>query len=471
MTRRPLRTRLTLWFAASIMAILAPFLAGILALEWRSMRSALDHHLAEDLEVAAQMLVNFDTVMAWRTITDSDPGYDAGVQRWVEVYSRGGEPLFLRGVPRDPVIRAALPPPGAGSAGFRTVNTPAGAWVRTLSIERTIGRDRVWLRVARSEDALRQELRNLILLFSIGAPLAVLAAALAGHLISGRALAPLGRMAERARSISAEHLAERLPVENADDELGQLAAVFNDTFARLDSSFERLKRFTADASHELRTPLTAIRSVGEVALREPHDEATYRESIGSMLEEVGRLSRVVETLLMLSRWESGGTRPMEESVDLADIADHVVSQLGVLAEERDVTIDMRVKSPQVVLCDGIMAEQAIVNVVDNAIKFTRSGGRVTIWSRTQANERELIVDDEGPGIPPDQRQRVLQRFYRIGDPRGRAEGGAGLGLAIVHWAMTANGGHIAIDDNPAGGARIVLSLPRADHQRTPHLRS
>ncbi len=471
MTVWRLRTRLTVWFAGSIMAILVPFLAGILALEWRSMRAALDHHLSEDLEVAAQMLVRFDSVVGWRSTMDTDPGYDAGPQRWVEVYNSGGEPLFLRGVPRSAAIRAAIAPPPPGSQGFRTLKTPAGAHVRTLTVERDFGDHRLWVRVARSEDGLRQDLSDLILLFSIGAPLGVLAAAFAGHLIAGRALAPLGRMAERARSISAEHLAERLPVENAEDELGRLATVFNDTFARLESSFERLKRFTADASHELRTPLTAIRSVGEVALREAHDEAAYREIIGSMLEEVERLSRVVETLLMLSRWESGGARPALETVDLQAITDDVVGQLAVLAEERDVTIDVRLAGPLVVVCDPVMARQAILNVVDNAIKFTRPRGRVTIWSRTPAEWQELIVDDEGAGIPPDQRERVLQRFYRIGEGRGRAEGGAGLGLAIVHWALTANRGRIAIDGNPAGGARIVLSLPRPDASRAAQNRS
>ncbi len=462
MTRLPLRTRLALWFAGSILLILEPLLAGILVLEWQSMHSLLDHHLREDLEVASEMLVRHGADVGWRSDADRDPGYDAGPQRWIEVYTRQGRPVFFRGVPAEPSIRAALASPASGPDGFLTLRTPAGAYVRTLAAQRAVGGTPVWIRVARSEDNLRSDLRRLILLFSIGAPLAVFAAALAGYVISGHALSPLTRMAERARSISAEHLSERLPVENARDELGQLATVFNDTFARLDASFGQLKRFTADASHELRTPLTAIRSVGEVGLREARDAAGYREIIGSMLEEVDRLARVVDTLLTLSRWESGRARVAAVTVDLARLAAEVVAQLSVVAEERDVGIELNLAQPALVSCDPVMVRQAVINVVDNAIKFTRKGGRITIGTKREASERQLIVDDEGPGIAREERDRVLERFYRVGTDRERRQGGAGLGLAIVHWALTANRGRIAIETSPAGGARIVLSLPALD---------
>lgn len=459
MKRWPLRTRLTLWFAASLLVILGPALGGVLLLEWSSMRAALDHHLKEDLEVATQMLVRHGEVIEWRLEGSEDPGYDAGVQRWVEVYDRQGAARFIRGLPANPEVRAAVPAVGIESAGLRTIRTPAGAYVRTLTEERRIGREPVWLRVARSEDGLRRDLRWLVMLFTIAGPTAVLAAALAGYIISGRALAPLARMAERARSISADHLSERLPVENAEDEPGRLALVFNETFARLEASFERLKRFTADASHELRTPLTAIRSVGEVALREPRDTVAYQETIGSMLEEVDRLARVVDTLLTLSRWESGRVRPAVETVDLAALASDVAGQLAVLAEDREVSLDVRTPHPMLVRSDPTMARLAVMNIIDNAIKFTRPGGTVAIWSRQHSDGQDLVVDDQGPGIPPDQRERVLERFYRVGESRERGAGGAGLGLAIVHWALTANGGRIHIDDNPAGGTRIALWLP------------
>jgi len=464
--RLRLRTRLAVWFAASILLILTPVLAGTLVLEWRSMRAALDHHLGEDMEVASEMLVLRGTDVVWRTEAERDLGYDAGPQRWVEVYAPAGQAVFLRGPARQEAIRAALATLPIELSGFRTVLTPAGAYVRILTAERSLGPRRVWVRVARAEDGFRRDVQRLVLLFTIGAPLAVLAGALAGYVISGRALAPLARMADRARSISAEHLSERLPVENTKDELGQLAGVFNDTFARLEESFERLKQFTADASHELRTPLTAIRSVGEVGLREVRDPEAYQEIIGSMLEEADRLARVVGTLLTLSRWESREGRPNQENVDLRTLARDVAGQLSVLAEDRGINIDVVLERPLVVTTDAVMARQAITNVLDNAIKFTRQGGRVRISSATDAREHRLIIDDEGPGVPVDQRQRVLERFYRIDRGRDRDTGGTGLGLAIVHRAMTGNQGRVFIDSHDGDGARVVLALPRSDSAST-----
>ena len=460
MIRLRLRTRLAIWFAASVLLILAPFLAGLLVVEWRSMRAALDHHLQEDLEVAAEMLVVRDQAVAWRTDAGVDLGYDAGPQRWVEAYGADGALVFARGRATMPALKDILAVASRGTEGYATLQTPAGAHVRSLIAERTVGDRPLWLRVVRAEDGLRTDFSRLVIIVSLVAPLAVCAAALAGYVISGRALAPLGRMAERARSISADRLDERLPVENPDDELGLLAGVFNDTFARLDASFKRLRQFSADVSHELRTPLTAIRSVGEVGLRAARDSNAYQEIIGSMLEEADRLARVVDTLLTLSRWESGRVRPATSPVDLRTLTEEVVAHLSVLSEERGLTIDVSLPEPLVASADPVMARQAVINVVDNAIKFTRRGGGIRISSRTSPTAHQLIVDDEGPGIPVEYRARVLERFYRV--DRGRDDGpqGTGLGLSIVHWAMTANRGRVEFDDNDAGGCRVVLTLPR-----------
>lgn len=458
MRRWPLRLRLAIWCAASILIILTPCLLGVLALEWRSMRAALDHHLDEDLEVAVELLVATPDGVAWRTDTTRDLGYDAGPRRWVEVYSPDGRPLYFRGLPTRPDIRAALPSPVDVPAGIRTRRTPAGAQVRVHVADRDVGGRPVRVRVARSEDPLWADLLDLFLLFSVVSPVSALAAAAAGYLMADRALAPLAVMADRAQSISADHLAERLPVES-DDELGQLARVFNETFARLEASFARLKRFTADASHELRTPLTAIRSVGEVGLREARAPAQFQEVIGSMLEESDRLARMVDTLLTLSRWESGRVQPAARSVDLRALAAEVAAQLSVLAEERDVRLEVEPGSPHEVTADPTMVRQAVTNVVDNAIKFTRQGSAVRVWCRHGAGRRGLTIDDEGPGIPEAERARVVERFYRVEEAAGNGPRGAGLGLAIVHWALSANAGELAIEASESGGARITLWLP------------
>jgi heavy metal sensor kinase len=456
-----IRTRLAVWFAASLLIILVPFVTGFLALQWRSMRAALDHHLEEDFEVAVEMLVVRDGLVAWRTDAERDLGYDAGHRRWVEVFGPDFRALYLRGLPEAAGIASTMPRPDGLEPGFQSVTTPAGARVRLFTGERLIGGWPLRVRVARSEDPLVDDLRGLLLIFLVSIPAGVCLAAGAGYIVSGRMLRPLSRMAALARSISAERLSERLPVGNPADEMGQLATVFNDTFARLEESFERLKRFSADVSHELRTPLTAIRSVGEVGLRERRDADGYREVIGSMLEEVDRLAHLIDELLMLSRWESGRIKPVSERFDLAHLTSQVAEQLQVLAEERGVLLAVSLAQPLDVEADRTMIRQALMNVLDNAIKYTAEHSRVRVWALSDATHHRLAVDDEGPGIPVEHRDRVAQRFYRIDDGRSRDAGGTGLGLSIADWALRAQHGRLDIDENDKGGARIWLVLPRA----------
>lgn len=458
--RQPkLRTRLTLWFAASVLLILAPFLIGIAVIEWRAARQALDHHLSEDLEVATELLAERDGAIVWRGDSTADVGYDAGANRWVEVYSLSGQGLYFRGLPAEPAIRSSLRVPSLRDAGLTSARTPAGAFVRELAERRQIGSTPVWVRVVRTEDGVRADFRRLSLTFGVIAPLAVLIASLAGYVISGRMLSPIALMARRARAISADRLSDRLPVGPSGDELDTLAEVFNQTFARLETSFGRLRQFTADVSHQLRTPLTAIRSVGEVGLREPRDVSAYQEIIGSMLEESDHLARVVDTLLTLSRWESGRVLPSHDLVDLTALAKDVAAQLQVLAEERGVDLDLSgLTSPMVLVADAVMLRQAVINVLDNAIKFTRPGTRVALTSLVRGGVRSLIVDDAGPGIPVTERDHVFERFYRVQDPHRSGGAGAGLGLAIVHWAVIANGGTVSLTESPAGGVRVVMAF-------------
>ena len=219
-------------------------------------------------------------------------------------------------------------------SGYASVLSSGNVPVRVLSRPYVVDGQPVVIRVARSAARLRDELKTLLLVLGFGFPIAVGIAACGGYALARRALAPVGKMADRARTITAERLGERLPVITPDDELGHLATVFNETFARIERSFEQLRRFTADASHELRTPLTAIRSVGEVGLREHHNERAYREIIGSMLEEADQLGHLVESLLTLSRADAGQVKLRLERLDLAELAREIVNHLGVLAEEK-----------------------------------------------------------------------------------------------------------------------------------------
>jgi signal transduction histidine kinase len=267
-------------------------------------------------------------------------------------------------------------------------------------------------------------------------------------------------MASKAREITAERLSERLPVESPDDEFGQLAMVFNDTFLRLEDSFERLKRFTADASHELRTPLTAIRSVGEVGMHNHLDAAGCREVIGSMLEEADRLTKLVDSLLLLSRADAGGAPLLRENIDLSDLTNEVCDCLLVLAEEKGQKVSVHTPQPVHAVVDRSTIGQALINLLDNAIKYTPAGGVIQVETTLSGKGEALIsVMDDGPGIALEHRKRIYERFYRIDQGRAREVGGAGLGLSIAQWAVAANNGRIVLESSEGKGSTFSIILP------------
>jgi signal transduction histidine kinase len=278
-------------------------------------------------------------------------------------------------------------------------------------------------------------------------------------------------MAERARSITAERLHDRLPVDNPNDELGRLASVFNDTLGRLESSFDQMRRFTADVSHELRTPLTAIRSVGEVGLRDRRDTTDYREIIGSMLEEADRLASLVDRLLAFSRAELGQPKLTLEEVDLRGLVEEVAADLGVLAEEKHQLLTVDAEGSLHGLSDRLILRQSLINLVDNAIKYTPAGGTIRIRLTESPAAAQIEVIDNGPGIPEEIRSRIFERHYRADGLPSADVGGSGLGLSIAKWSVEVNGGQLSVVPAIGGGSTFRITLPRSSVARPQESRS
>ena len=257
---------------------------------------------------------------------------------------------------------------------------------------------------------MREELRDLVLTLVFGLPIAAAVAGLCGYGLARRALAPVHRMTERARWITAERLDDRLPVDNPDDEMGRLATVFNETLGHLESSFGQMRRFTADVSHQLRTPLTAIRTVGEVGLRDQRNAVAYRGIIGSMLEEVDHLSGLVDRLLALSRAETGQARLTADEIDLRELAEEVSSHLGVLADEKHQSIYIEATGSPRCRGDRLVLRQALVNLVHNAIRYGPEGGRIGLGIAESSGRAIIDITDTGPGIPAETHARLFERF-------------------------------------------------------------
>jgi heavy metal sensor kinase len=462
------RVRLTLWYVAVMVVVLAVYAVGVYTFVSRSVSQALDDRLRADFYWAAATVdVGPDGVVMPLPKVDLLLEEEAP---WVQVWSDDGQLLFLNAE----AMRRPLPESQKLAAraedsivSFQT----AGAPVRVMSghsyvcpcVEdpqtlTLIGKRRVTVQVARSEGAMQQQLRDLLLILVLGLPLAVGVAGLGGYVLARRTLAPIEEMTDRAKTITAERLGDRLPVANPENEMGRLATVFNETLGRLEASFDQMRRFTTDVSHELRTPLTAIRSVGEVGLRGGHrDESTYRSIIGSMLEEVDRLASLVDRLLTLSRAETGQAELSRDTVDLSALADDVVSHLAVLAEEKRQTLSIDRQASPVVSADRLVLRQALINLVDNAIKFTPASGRVRIRIAETPRDAVIEVIDSGPGISHEARDRIFDRFYRANDASGN---GSGLGLSLAKGAVEALGGHLTLAETGANGTAFRIAIPR-----------
>jgi P-type Mg2+ transporter len=299
-----------------------------------------------------------------------------------------------------------------------------------------------------------------LLVLFVGLPCAACAFALAGYFVATRVLAPLTVMAERARRLSASSLAHRLPVPNAHDEIGQLAVVFNETLDRLEDSFAELRRFTADASHELRTPLTAMRTVGEVALRQGNPYAV-RDALGSMLEEVSGMNMLIDRLLLLAQADHDSMAVRLLPIPIRETVLAVADSLRVLAEEKSQSIEMREVEDVTAVADEALLRLALMNLIQNAIRYSPCG--TTIRLRAAACSDNIVVEvaDEGPGIARQHQPKVFERFYRVDRSRSRAEGGTGLGLAIVKWAAERMQGSAELESDPGQGSLFRIRLPFA----------
>ncbi|MBL8144608.1 MAG: HAMP domain-containing protein [Acidobacteria bacterium] len=452
------RVRMTLWYTGALAFVLVAYAALVFVFVRHALYRDLDHRLHEDIDLVQEELeVTDDGRLVWRGSGHPDEAEESTTVggRWLEVWSREGA-LLLRSATGDPL---GLPAPQP-AAEPRPVTLSGGERrLRVAAALREVAGVPVLVRAARSEEGVRRELGELLVVQGIGLPVALALAAFGGYHLARRALGPVARMAARARGITAERLGERLAVENPADELGQLAATLNETFARIERSVEQLRRFTADASHELRTPLTALRSVGEVGLEERPDDKLFGDVVGSMLEEVDGLTRLVDTLLALSRADAGQVRLAREPVDLAALARSAVQHLEDLSNDKEQQVRVEAPDPDPVLGDWPVLRQAVINVLDNAIKYSPPRTTIDVAVGGTALWAWIEVSDNGSGIAPEDRDRIFERFYRVDKARSREQGGTGLGLALAKWGVESHGGRIELRSEVGRGSTFRIVLP------------
>jgi heavy metal sensor kinase len=469
MNTRSLRFRLTAWYAGLLTLVLLLFGGST----WFGLARYLQRSLTESLvrqaqQIGEDFLADMQT-SGERYVIDEINEHYAPEQnnRFVRVTRADGNTLYVSGTPHgkgfDPA-QISVAPLTSTQAATREEHLSSGGDLLIYS-QPFIARDgsRFVIESGVPYDSIENVLRGLLVSLAFGLPVMIAVAAAGGYWIMRRTLQPLNEIAGRAEQITSRNLNTRLPVTPSGDELERLALALNQMIARLDESFQYIRRFTADASHELRTPLTILRGELEALIQRPRLEAEMRDTLGSSLEETERLARIVESLLAISQLDAGEAQMAYQSFDLAALTSTTVEQMRLLAEDRQLALHCHAAGELTIQGDQARLKQVIVNLVDNAIKYTPAGGLVNVWVGCKNRHAVLHVEDNGTGIPAEALPHVFERFYRVDKARSRQIGGAGLGLAIVKAIVTAHGGQVIAESTEGQGTRLRVELPLAGH--------
>jgi heavy metal sensor kinase len=461
-----IRTRLTLWYTAILMAIVVT----ISGLSYSLLRWSLIQDLDTSLLAVGQVVL--DTGYA-----GSGPALGAGPESALrdilgpEFYDKFFQLVDPEGRPgarsthlRDealPLSVEARRNAARGGRTFETVRLAAGGPVRLLTLPVSRGGQlvqlvQVGMSFERVERALTRYLETLLVLVPLGLGLA----AAGGAVIARTALGPVDAMSRTARRISGEDLSRRIPLQGTGDELDHLAETLNAMLARLEEAFAQMRRFAADAAHELRTPLTALKGGLEVALRTERSGEVYRRVLVSSLEDVERLVRLAEDMLLLSRLSVPAPAPRER-VELEPLLAEVASIAGRLADARGLAVRVKESAPATVLGDASALRRAVLKLVENGVRYTPPGGRVELSLRAGDGWASITVSDTGVGMDPADLERVFEPFVRLDVARARDTGGAGLGLAIARSVVAIHGGTIAAESAPGAGSTFTIRLPLA----------
>ncbi len=470
MNHRSLPFRLAVWYALLLSATFTLVGAGMYYGLDHYLRSRLSDSLSRRSEQVEQILQQApagtsDAQIARSVDTRVAPEFN---NRFVRITRAPSTPIYRSGRPADhsfdPTTIGPLAGPWPARSAARRVPTNDGpVMISATPVQTPSGRYLVEL--GSSLEQVDDVQDRLLILLALLLPVLVACAAGGGYLLVQGALRPVERMSQTAARISVQNLDERLPIMRTGDALQELSLSLNHMLSRLRESVQTSRRFLADASHELRTPLTVIKGELQETVRDPHCPAELRERIGSTLEEVARLERLVSGLLVLSRLDAGEAQREWLEVDLAELAASTVEQMRLVAEDRGLQLNAAALQPLTVHGDRGRLKQVIVNLLDNAIKFTPRGGVVTLRTELREGDGYLEVTDTGIGIPTVAQPHVFDRFYRVDEARSREDGqevgGTGLGLSIVRSICFAHGAQVSVESTPGHGSRFQVRFPQA----------
>ena len=461
-----LRVRLTLWYGMALALILIIFSTVLYVVTARSLRDAVDQSLEETAAAAVRALEErgFLPLVDEGELMSQFPEL-ARIDKFFQIFSPSGTITIRSPNVKQhemPLSRQALEVAYAGRTLFESAKYPKEPPLRLISVPIVYRGSLLYIiQVGTTMDSVEHTLNRLLLVLLVSMPVALVVSLAGGWFMAGRALRPVDAITLAVQRIAGGDLTQRLTAPVSADEIGRLANTFNDMIDRLETSFRQIRQFSSDASHELRTPLTVMRGETELALRRPRETEDYKAVMESNLEEIDRMTRIVDELLFLSRADMGEVKMEHLPVSLDSLIEDVQRQASLLGQERDVQVLLSATTPAVVLGDELRLRELFLNLVDNAIKYSRSGGTVEMALTIEQEQARLSVTDHGIGIAQEDQPQIFDRFYRTDHARAHTKKGTGLGLAICIWIAESHRGQIEVQSKIGEGSTFTVLLPLA----------
>jgi len=464
MNARSLKFQLIVWYAVLLIGGFA--LVGAvtyLALQGWLLGALKDNQMRRARQIAQLARQELERRDEGRIGAEIEARYAPGLNdRFVRISRRDGVVTYLSQQPGnqsfDPSTIAPTGWPDAAELA-RQERLPGGRKLLLTSHRLEMPGAGFLIETGAPMDEVQADLRKWVVFLGIMLGAVGALALGGGYVLVKRALSPVDRIASSAERISSSNLSERLPIAPSGDEIERLSVALNHMIARLEAAFQHSRRFMADASHELRTPLTVLKGELESFVQEPRLTPEWRDRMGSALEEVDRLITIVEGLFAISRLDAGEAAAECVPFDLAQMATSTADQMSLLADDKQIQITCAAEPGVWVEGDRARMKQVVVNLLDNAIKYTPDGGAVALAVRAKDSKAVLEVADTGIGIPAPALPRVFERFFRVDKARSRDQGGAGLGLSIVQSICAAHQGRVEARSTPGQGSRFRVELP------------
>lgn len=462
----PLRVRLTLWYGSALAMVLITFSVVLYVLTARNLRDDVDQSLEETATAAVRSLEErgFLPLIDEEELLSQFPEL-ARIDKFFQIFSPSGTITIRSPNIRQhevPLSRTALEATFNGQTILESAKYPHEPPLRLISVPIIHRGNLLYIvQVGTSMESIEDTLRRFLILLTVAMPIALAVSLAAGWFLAGRALRPVDAITLAAQRIAAGDLSQRLTMPTAPDEIGRLAGTFNNMIGRLDTSFRQIRQFTSDASHELRTPLTVMKGETELVLRRPRALEDYQAVLESNLEEIDRMTRIVEELLFLSRADMGEVKMESKPVFLETLVEDIHRQAPLLGQDRNIEVVLGSVMPAVVQGDELRLRELLLNLVENAIKYSHPGGKVEIGLVTNGQEAVLSVTDQGIGIGSEDHTKIFNRFFRTDGARAHTKKGTGLGLAICAWIAEFHKGRISVKSGVGQGSTFTVTLPLA----------